>query len=71
MRRARHHLHIGTVSEKAGIDDGVRDARQRGEHPASASGDDYPGMERLDERRFRLTDLAGNKRGPFFYCVTQ
>jgi hypothetical protein len=33
MRRERHHLHIGAVSEEAGIDDGVRDARQRGEHP--------------------------------------
>ena len=33
MRRERHHLHIGAVSEEAGIDDGVRDARKRGEHP--------------------------------------
>ena len=33
MRRERHHLHIGAISEEAGIDDGVRDARKRGEHP--------------------------------------
>ena len=33
MRRERHHLHIGAVSEETGIDDGVRDARKRGEHP--------------------------------------
>jgi hypothetical protein len=33
MRRERHHLHIGAVREETGIDDGVRDARKRGEHP--------------------------------------
>src|SRR5262249_30465820 len=33
MRRERHHLQIGAVSKEAGIDDGVRDARKRGEHP--------------------------------------
>jgi hypothetical protein len=29
MRREWHHLHIGAVSEEAGIDDGVRDAWNR------------------------------------------
>src|SRR5262249_20826149 len=33
MRRERHHLQIGAVSKEAGIDDGVRNARKRGEHP--------------------------------------
>ena len=33
MCRERHHLQIGAVSEEAGIDNGVRDARKRAEHP--------------------------------------
>ena len=32
MRCERHHLHIGAVGEETWIDDGVSDARQRGEH---------------------------------------
>jgi len=31
VRRERHHLQIEAVTEETGIDDGVRDARKRGE----------------------------------------
>ena len=45
MRRERHHLQIGAVSEEAGIDDGVCDARKRGEHPI-----DQPKLARHQRR---------------------
>jgi hypothetical protein len=31
------------------------------------SGEDYPGVERLDERRFRLADLAPHEKASFLY----
>ena len=31
------------------------------------SGDDYPGEERLDERRFRLADVARHEKASFIY----
>jgi hypothetical protein len=31
------------------------------------SGDDYPGEERLDERRFRLADVARHEKTSFIY----
>jgi hypothetical protein len=31
------------------------------------SGDDYPGEERLDERRFRLADVARHEKASFMY----
>ena len=30
--------------------------------------DDYPGQERLDERRFRLADVARHEKASFIYC---
>ena len=48
MRRERHHLHIGAVSEETGIDDGVSDVRKRGEHPI-----DKPKLARHQRRVVR------------------
>ena len=34
---------------------------------SAPSGDDYPGEERLDERRFRLADVARHEKASFMY----